>query len=122
MPQTKTQVLELGAAGLLACKKYCLFTTQAHKAWILDSGASDHITPTLSLLYNVRPIKTPCYITMPNGKQALIKNIGSMHLASGLILQNVLHIPEFQFNLLSISKLTNQFAANVIFTPTSCLL
>ena len=35
---------------------------------ILDCGASDHITPDLSLLHNVKPVRTPCYITMPNGK------------------------------------------------------
>ena len=87
-----------------------------YKAWIINSSASNHITPDLSLLHSVRPVQATCYITMPNGRQAQIKHIGSMLLASDLVLENALHIPKFQFNLLSISKLTKQFAANVVFT------
>jgi len=94
----------------------------ANKAWILDSGASDRITPDLSLLHDVKKVQTACYITIPNGKQALIKHVGSLTLAHGLTLDYVLHVPEFQFNLLSISRLTTQFVANVIFTPYNCLL
>jgi len=59
---------------------------------------------------------------MPNGRQAQIKHVGSMLVAFGLVLENVVHILEFQFNLLSTSKLTKQFAANVTFAPNACLL
>jgi len=86
---SSTRTGEMGAANFLAGKKYCLFTTHTHKASILNSGASDHITPDLSLFHNVSSTQTPCCITMPNGKQAQIKNTGSMHLASGLILENI---------------------------------
>ena len=89
----------IGAAGLMAGKKYCFFTSHTNKVWVIDSGASDHITPDLSLLQDVNPVHIACFITMPNGKQTQIKNIGSMVLAFGLALENVLHIPEFQFNL-----------------------
>ena len=112
----------MGAAGFLAGKRFCIIASVVSKAWIIDSRASDHITPDLSLLHNVRKIQVIYYITMPNGRQAQIKHIGSMLLAPSLVLESVLHIPKFQFNLLSISKLTKQFAANVIFTPSSCLL
>jgi len=59
---------------------------------------------------------------MPNGKKAQILHVGSMSLGSGIILKDVLHTPEFQFNLLSISKLTEQLIANVVFTLECCLL
>ena len=45
-----------------------------------------------------------------------------MVLGDKLELHNVLYIPTFQYNLLSVSKLVNQFSANVIFTPHSCVL
>jgi len=99
-----------------------LFTFFSNSIWVIDSGASDHITPDLSLLHNVRKVQAMCYITMPNGKQAQVKHVGSVCLTAGLILQDVLHISDFQFNLLSISKLTKQFSANVIFTPHACFL
>jgi len=112
----------IGAVGFMAGKRHCLFTSFANKTWILDSGASDHITLDISLLHNVRPIRASWYITTPNGKRAQITQIGFMLLTTSLILENVLHVPEFHFNLLSISKLTNQFQVNVIFIPHACLL
>ena len=45
-----------------------------------------------------------------------------MELVPGLVLTKVLHIPNFHFNLSSISKLTRQYSANVVFTPDVCLL
>ena len=65
----------IGAAGFMAGKRYCLFTSFVNKTWILDSGASGHITPDISLLHNVRPIKTSCFIIMPNGKKAQVTHI-----------------------------------------------
>ena len=45
-----------------------------------------------------------------------------MELVPGLVLTDVLHILDFHFNLLSISKLTRQYSANVVFTPDVCLI
>jgi len=106
----------------MAGKGYCMLTSFCHNTWIVDSGANDHIIYDLSLLHNVKLVRIPCYITLPNGKKAQVKNVGSLFMGSGLELENVLHIPKFQFHLLSISKLTKQCAANVIFTPYACLL
>ena len=37
-------------------------------------------------------------------------------------LSNVLHVPDFQFNLLLVSKLCEQVTGKVIFTSTNCIL
>jgi len=58
----------IGAVGFLAGKRYCILTSFSNKAWIIDSGASDHITPDLSLLHNVRKVQAACYITVSNGR------------------------------------------------------
>ena len=47
-------------------------------------------------------------------------NVGSMVLGAGIVLKDVLHTLEFQYNLLSIRMLTKQLSANVIFTFESC--
>jgi len=59
---------------------------------------------------------------MPNGKHSKIVHIGSVQLTPNLELSNVLHVPDFQFNLLSVSKLCEQITGRVIFTPTNCIL
>ena len=86
---------DISTAGFLAGKRYCMLTSLAQKAWILDSGVSDHITPDLSLLHNVRKVQVACYLNMPNGRQAQVEHVSSLVLARGLTLENVLHIPEF---------------------------
>jgi len=59
---------------------------------------------------------------MPYGKQSRITHIGSVQLTPALLLSNVLHVSEFQFNFLSVSKLCNQLASKVIFTSIECTL
>jgi len=44
------------AAGFLVGKRYCMFTSFSSSTWVINSGASDHITPDFSLLHNVRKV------------------------------------------------------------------
>lgn len=106
----------------MAGKPFCFLTSFNNQDWIIDSGASDHITPHFELLHSVQPLKIPRLITMPNGKQSKITHIGSVKLTPTLTLCNVLHVPDFQFNLLSVSKLCRQIAGKVTFTSTECTL
>ena len=41
---------------------------------------------------------------MPNGKQSKIAHIGSFQLTPTFMLSDVLHVLDFQFNLLLVSK------------------
>ena len=91
--------------GFMAGKPFCFLTSFKNEDWIIDNGASGHITSHLHLLTSVKQLKTPGFITMPNGKQSRIAHIGSVQLTPSLLLSNVLHVPDFQFNLLSVSKL-----------------
>ncbi|GAA0150555.1 hypothetical protein LIER_37132 [Lithospermum erythrorhizon] len=93
----------------------------AHQ-WIIESGASDHITPYLSLFTSYQPVPESTYIIIPNGSHILIKHIGAVRLSSNISLKNVLHIPDFQYNLLSIQKLCDDLSMTVIFSAKSCFL
>ena len=59
---------------------------------------------------------------MPNGEQSKIVHIGTVQLTPTLVLTNVLHVSDFQFNLLSVSKLCSQLAGQVTFTSSKCVL
>ena len=63
-----------------------------------------------------------CFITMPNGEEVQVQHIGTVDLSATLTLQDVLHVPEFQLNLLSASKLAKQLCSSIVFTPTSCYI
>jgi len=108
--------------GFMAGNSFCFLTSFANKNWIIDSGASDHITPNLEMFTSVQKLSTPGYITLPNGKYSKIVHTGSVQLSPTLLLTNVPHVPDFQFNLLSVSKLCEQIAGKVIFTSTDCTL
>ena len=110
------------SAAMLAGKVFCVSTSSPHSKWILDSGATDHITPNLQLFSSYSPLSHDSFILMPNGKHAKIHHIGTIQLTPSLSLLNALHVPDFQYNLLSASKLAKQLSAQVIFSPDHCFL
>ncbi|GAA0149391.1 hypothetical protein LIER_36924 [Lithospermum erythrorhizon] len=92
------------------------------QAWILDNGATDHITPFLSSFQSYKQLPHLAYIIIPNGCKVPIKHIGSVVIGHSIILHNALHIPDFHYNLISVQKLTSDLKAQIIFTDHSCIL
>lgn len=91
-------------------------------SWILDSGASEHITTDRSFFTNINPFTEPITVTLPNSHKVRVTHTGSVQLFSDLILENVLYIPFFKFNLISIHKLCRQLQKSILFSPNSCLI
>lgn len=90
-------------------------------AWILDSGASDHVCPNLQHFSTYKKI-SPIPVKLPNGEIILAQNSGTIFSTSDFYLHNVLHIPNFHFNLISIHKLTNSLNCRLLFSPTICVI
>ena len=78
------------------------------KIWIVDSGASDHMVFDKTLLHNIRPLKDPILITLPNGNKVKVSQVGDLKIGRNVILHHTLFVPFFQFNLLSVKKLCQQ--------------
>src|SRR5262249_41906751 len=70
--------------------------------WIIDSGATDHVTPFHSLLIDIHTLPYPISIRLPDGSCKSIQLSGSIFLNPSLKLENVLFVPEFSHNLLSV--------------------
>ncbi|XP_020229969.1 uncharacterized protein LOC109810814 [Cajanus cajan] len=48
--------------------------------WVLDSRASHHMTPTYSILKDLRDLDEPLHIIIPTGDAVLVKKIGTVQL------------------------------------------
>ena len=55
------------------------------------------------------------FVYLPNGEQALVTHIGTVTISSTLILTDVLCVPSFTFNLISVSKLIKSLCCCLIF-------
>lgn len=91
------------------------------RAWIIDSGASHHVTHTRDLYREYMSLENT-FVTLPNGYTVRIAGTGYIQLTDALSLHNVLHIPEFKFNLLSVSVLTKTLNSQVCFTSDACFI
>ncbi|GJX34562.1 cysteine-rich receptor-like protein kinase 8 [Tanacetum coccineum] len=90
--------------------------------WILDTGATDHMTPYSKAILNAKILKILPKITLPNGQSSDITQIGQVKLNNGIMLKDVLCVPSFKFSLLSIPKLTKDNNCVAIFFPNFCVL
>ncbi|XP_069144064.1 uncharacterized protein [Solanum lycopersicum] len=116
-------------AGIIACnssidhgKHSCgCFKTKTN-LWILDSGATHHITFDKSYLSKIITIPYPILVNLPNGYKVKVTQVGETILTSGITLNNVLFIPTFHYNLISISALTDHLKCTAFFTNSLCLL
>ena len=94
----------------------CLTHTSSLGPWILDSGASDHITGNKDLFSSLTTTPTLPTVTLANGSQTVAKGIGLAHPLPSLPLTSVLYTPECPFNLISISKITRTLNCSIIFS------
>ena len=88
--------------------------------WAIDTGTTNHVVHYVHLLIDFTAIN--CVVELPNGEIAMVTHIGSICLFEILILTNVLCVPSFSFNLLSISQLTKRVSCCLIFPSTFCFI
>ena len=90
--------------------------------WILDFGASDHLSRNkdlLSFLTIISPLPT---ITLANGTQTMAKGIRSAYPLPSIPLTYVLYVSNSPFNLISINKLIHDLNYSIYFFSLFCHL
>ncbi|KAK9061911.1 hypothetical protein SSX86_019095 [Deinandra increscens subsp. villosa] len=102
--------------GIMACNSSLL-----HSKWIIDTGASDHMCHDIHLFSDIHLLHKPVSIGLPNGQVIKVTHTGTVIINSNLSLFNVLHIPQFTHNLLSVPKLCESTKGILLFTHNSCL-
>uniref|UniRef100_A0A2N9IL56 Integrase catalytic domain-containing protein n=1 Tax=Fagus sylvatica TaxID=28930 RepID=A0A2N9IL56_FAGSY len=97
----------------------CHVTSEA-PTWVLDSGANDHMTGESSL-FSSPLIPITQSVCLADNSTSHISHKGDVFLSSDILLSSVLHVPNFAFNLLSVSRLAKSLnCAKGILQQLSC--
>ncbi|OMP05523.1 Integrase, catalytic core [Corchorus capsularis] len=115
-----TQLLNLLNGKTSSISSGNLAGESTHSSRIVDSGATDHMTPFLSVLNEIfsTPLHQP--VKLPNGASLPVSHVGKAIVSHDIILKDVLCVPNFSCNLLSISKLTKDLNCVELFFPDFC--
>ena len=88
-------------------------------AWILDSGAIDHMTHNPNQFKTYLPYPRNRRIVVADGTTITMASIGDVQVTSNLVLKNV-HVPQLSTNIVSIQKLTQDLSCRGIFYASFC--
>lgn len=89
--------------------------------WIINSGATDHTTSSLSLFTSNTPV-TNFFVKLPKDLTLPVSHIGVIHISQDLTLTLVLSVPQFTFNLLSVQKLISTIDYCFVFLNHQCFI
>ncbi|GJY64728.1 retrovirus-related pol polyprotein from transposon RE2 [Tanacetum coccineum] len=107
--------------GILLAFISALEFSNLHDFWIVDSGATDHISNKLTNVSDFIPFPNPSFVSVANGKGARVLGKGKINLVSKSVESDVLYVPSFPFQLLSVKKLTSSLNCQALFTPSKVI-
>ena len=94
---------------------------QVKNSWLLDTGASNHMTGDINLLTKLIDV-SPCPVGLPDGRNTIADKEGTVNFGKGLALNNVLYVPNLACNLISVSQLIHDSNCVVTFSNKLCVI
>ncbi|OIT19232.1 hypothetical protein A4A49_57131, partial [Nicotiana attenuata] len=113
------QISQMGTAGIPTA----LMSNLGDHNWIVDTGATNHMVHQLGLLHKFKELSqmSKNKVHLPTGEQVTIIETGESHIFQDKTIGEVLYIPEFKYNLLSVSKITKELQCCAAFFPDFCV-
>jgi len=121
---TNNQVSSINTCvnGKLGGKVFTVNSFNRDKScWILDSGATDHVSCCIDNFLSYYPV-IPVMVKLPNGRNVRATHKGVVKISEKLFLQDVLYIPDFNYNLISVSRLVSNHNFELIFFSKYCII
>lgn len=78
----------------------CFFQNGKYHDWIVDSGATDHMTYDMTLFESYKTLTKPIMISFPDRTRSTVSVAGKIRLSSSIVLHDVLYVPTFHHNIL----------------------
>ncbi|KAI5341512.1 hypothetical protein L3X38_020786 [Prunus dulcis] len=88
--------------------------------WIIDTGASNHMTYDDNMFDELSRNPRDPYITSANGLPSPVSGEGTIHLTPSLPLSHALLVSNIRCNLLSVGRLLDTLKASATFYSTHC--
>ena len=124
-----TGTCALGFSGISFQPSSVLFSSALNASnkdflhsWIIDSGATDHMTNSSKQFVSYNPCLSNRKIIVADGSIMTVAGQGDVSINSTLVLRNVLHVPKLCTSLISVQKLATDSNVFVIFSSNSCIL
>ncbi|KAG5612115.1 hypothetical protein H5410_023396 [Solanum commersonii] len=108
MVQQKSDASTVSACNTASTSGKTSSVINHSQVWIVDTGATIHMVSSLDMM-------VPVYL--PNGTTIQVSHVGSFALSARSLVTNALHVPNFKYNLLSVSQLTKELGCSVTFFP-----
>ena len=89
--------------------------------WIIDSSASSHICHDKFMFTNHYSAQN-MFVILSTKTHLKVEHIGYIFISNDLVLKDVLYIPDFKYNLLSISTLLKYDKFDISFADSNCLI
>ncbi|KAL4581728.1 hypothetical protein LXL04_006255 [Taraxacum kok-saghyz] len=91
------------------------------RLWIIDTGATHHVTGDATWLTNTHKIPG-CIVGLPNNKKVVAAHEGSVQLSDKITLKCVLLVPQLNCNLISVSQLNDDMKCVAHFDSYMCAI
>ncbi|CAH9105058.1 unnamed protein product, partial [Cuscuta europaea] len=114
-------LLQLVENSKAACSGEKLSGMPYELGWLLDSGASYHMTARADLFYKIDKLN-PIPVTMPDGKITYATCVGEIHMSPKIHIKNVLLVPGWNCNLISVARLIDDIKCEIYFANDICVI
>ena len=98
----------------------CLISSSSK--WVIDYGATDHMTGNSSLFTMFQPHPSTSIVTLTDGSTSCVLGSEIIHPTPSITLTFVMGLPQFYFNLIYMNKLTRTLNCSISFFLDYCLI
>ena len=90
--------------------------------WVIDSGATYHMTGNSSLFTTFLPHPSTSTITLADGSTSCVLGSWTIHPTPLITFTSVMSLPQLSFNLIYVSKLTRTLNCSISLFYDHCLI